>query len=325
MLVAMHMPDHILSPTVTLATAIAAAGTALLGAWHMRRSTDNRAAQHAGLVAAVAALVFAGQMVNYTLPFNGTGEGVSGHLLGGAIAALLLGPWAAMGVMIVVLVVQCLVFGDGGLSALGANVLNMAIVGVWAAWGVRRAIAKNGTVGIPTAALAGFISVVAAAGVCSQELLASGGAEAGAIIRPMLTYHLAIGAVEGLMTAGVIAIVASYQTKSFANGADSATQAPTIQARTKGALLGLIAALAIAAFLAPLASASPDGLEVALVGGNFSTGSSFWNAPLTDYELPASLGATSAVAAVAIAILGTLVAFAGGWCVTRAGHAIVRR
>ena len=321
MLVAMHMPDHTLSTPVVCGTALAAAAVALWGAVQMRRAKVDQQAHPAGLVAAVAALIFAGQMVNYALPMNGGGEGVSGHLLGGAIAALLLGPWAAMGVMIMVLAVQCVLFGDGGLAALGANALNMAIVGVWAAWGVRKLLVKeNKPAGVAVAGLAGFVSVIAAAAVCSLELLASGGEGATAVIRPMLTYHLAIGVVEGLLTAGVVALVAAYHAKSSKNAA-----VDTAQARTKAALIGFAAAILIAAALSPLASASPDGLEVALAQANFTTGASYWLAPLPDYELPAGFGATSTAAAIAIAILGTIVAFAGSWSATRMSTAVARR
>jgi len=321
MLVAMHMPDHTLSPAVVAVTGLLAAAVAMWSAWQVRRNPLDGTKHSAGLIASVAALIFAGQMVNYALPLAAGAEGVSGHLLGGAIAALLLGPWAAMGVMIVVLTVQCLVFGDGGFAALGANVLNMAIVGVWTAWGVRHLLTKAGkSVGLATAALAGFASVVAAAAVCSLELLATGGADAAAFAGPMLKYHLAIGVVEGLLTAGVVALVAAFQAK---NASQTATAAA--QAGMKGALVAFIAALVVAVCLAPLASASPDGLEVAIARGNFATGESMWNAPLPDYEFPATIGLSGAAAVAAIGILGTLIAFAGSWSAARAAKAVARR
>lgn len=321
MLVAMHMPEHTLSPEVVVGTALAAVGVALWGAWHKRRANHDAPSQSASLVASVAALIFAGQMVNYALPLEGGAEGVSGHLLGGAIAALLLGPWAAMGVITMVLIVQCLVFGDGGLAALGANVLNMAVVGVWTAWGVRNLLAKGTQpVGAFVAFAAGFASVVAAAAVCSVELLASGDAAATAIIRPMLSFHLAIGVVEGLLTAGVVAVASRYQAKLTSSTAEGLAQA-----RTKAAMTAFVAALVVAAVLAPLASASPDGLEVALAQGNFATGDSYWAAPLPDYELPAAYGTHGVAAGIAIAVLGTLTAFAGSWSAARVGTAVARR
>jgi cobalt/nickel transport system permease protein len=321
MLVAMHMPDHTLSPAVVAVTGLLAAAVALWSAWQVRRNPLDATKHSAGLIASVAALIFAGQMVNYPLPmFVGAG-GVSGHLLGGAIAALLLGPWAGMGVMIVVLTVQCLIFGDGGFAALGANVLNMAIVGVWTAWGVRQLLTKPGkSVGLLTAALAGFASVVAAATVCSLELLATGGADAASFAGPMFTYHLVIGFVEAQITLGVVAMVTAFQ-------ATSATQSPAdlAKAGTKGALVAFVAAIVVAICLAPIASASPDGLEVALVQGNFATGDSMWNAPLPDYEFPSTFGFTGAAAVAAIGILGTLLAFAGSWSAARAAKAVARR
>lgn len=317
MLVAMHMPDHTLSPAVMAVTGLLAAAVALWSAWQVRRNPLDGTKHSAGLIASVAALIFAGQMVNYPLPF----DGVSGHLLGGAIAALLLGPWAAMGVMIVVLTVQCLVFGDGGFAALGANILNMAIVGVWTAWGVRQMLTKPGRpVGLLTAALAGFASVVAAATICSLELLATGAPDAAAFAGPMFSYHLVIGFVEAQITAGVFAMVAAFQTSS-----SSPSAAEVAKAGTKAALVAFIAAIVVAVCLAPLASASPDGLEVALARGNFATGESMWNAPLPDYEFPSTFGLTGAAAVAAIGILGTLIAFAGSWSAARAAKAVARR
>lgn len=317
MLVAMHLPDHTLSPAVVGVTGLLAAAVAMWSAWQVRRNPLDAAKHPAGLIASVAALIFAGQMVNYPLPF----DGVSGHLLGSAIAALLLGPWAAMGVMIVVLTVQCLVFGDGGLAALGANVLNMAVVGVWAAWGVQKLLTKPGkSVGLVTAALAGFASVVAAAVVCSLELLATGSENAAAFAGSMLKYHLVIGFVEAQITAGVVSMVAAYQATS---GSQSAAE--VAKAGTKSALVAFVVAIVVAVCLAPLASASPDGLEVALLNGNFATGDSMWAAPLADYEFPTSIGISGAAAVAVIGILGTLIAFAGSWSAARTAKAVARR
>lgn len=317
MLVAMHMPDHTLSPAVVAVTGLLAAAVALWAAWQVRRTPLDAAKHPAGLIASVAALIFAGQMVNYPLPY----DGVSGHLLGSAIAALLLGPWVGMGVMIVVLTVQCLVFGDGGLAALGANVLNMAIVGVWTAWGVRQLLTKPGrSVGLLTAALAGFASVVAAAVVCSLELLATGSENAAAFAGSMLKYHLVIGFVEAQITAGVVAMVAAFQATS-----GSQSSAEVAKAGTKSALVAFLVAITVAVCLAPLACASPDGLEVALLDGNFASGDSSWSAPLADYEFPASIGFSGAAAVAAIGILGTLIAFAGSWTAARTADAVSRR
>ena len=122
----MHVPDGFLSLPVSAATgvvAVAAVGVALRGA---RRELDERTAPLAGLV---ATFVFAAQMVNFPV-----GAGTSGHLIGGALAAVLVGPWTATLVLTVVTVVQALLFADGGLTALGTNVLLLAVVAVWVGW-----------------------------------------------------------------------------------------------------------------------------------------------------------------------------------------------
>ena len=158
MLIAMHMPDHTLAPEVAMGATLA---TLAASAWAWRRRRGGAPPSNPtapAMMGVVAALVFAGQMVNFAIP----GLGISGHFLGAATAALLLGPWGGAATIGLVLVVQCLVFGDGGLTALGANLWNMAIIGVVSAWGVRRMIrGHEGT-------LAGRLAIAAVAGDSSS-------------------------------------------------------------------------------------------------------------------------------------------------------------
>ena len=124
----MHVPDGFLDAPTSVATgAVAVAGVALAlrGA---RRELDDRTAPMAGLV---ATFVFAAQMINFPV-----GAGTSGHLLGGALAAVLVGPWSAVLCISVVLLVQALLMADGGITALGTNITLMGLVGVWVGWGV---------------------------------------------------------------------------------------------------------------------------------------------------------------------------------------------
>ncbi|MGI8946474.1 MAG: energy-coupling factor ABC transporter permease [Ornithinimicrobium sp.] len=201
----MHVPDGFLDLTTSAATGVVAVGgiaAALRGA---RSELDDRTAPLAGLA---AVFVFAGQMINFPV-----GVGTSGHLLGGALAALLVGPWTATLCVSVVLVVQALLFGDGGLTALGTNITLMAIVGVWAAWGAYRL----GTALLPrrvgvlpgVAFVAGLVSVpVAALAFCA--LYAVGGQaplDFSTLVAVMVGWHTVIGLGEGVITALVVSSV----------------------------------------------------------------------------------------------------------------------
>ncbi|HYN66428.1 MAG TPA: energy-coupling factor ABC transporter permease, partial [Ornithinibacter sp.] len=126
----MHVPDGFLDAPTSVGTAVVAAGVVALSLRRARRELDDRAAPLAGLV---AVFVFAAQMLNFPV-----GAGTSGHLIGATLAAVLVGPATATLCLTVVLAVQSLLFADGGVSALGTNVLLMGVVAVWAGWGVFR-------------------------------------------------------------------------------------------------------------------------------------------------------------------------------------------
>lgn len=128
--IAMHIPDGFLDIPVSLLTYVISAAILALAVVKSRRDLDDKTAPLAGLT---AVFVFAAQMINFPV-----GAGTSGHLIGGALAAILVGPWVGMLVISVVLVVQALLFADGGLTALGANVLNMAVVATVVGWLVFR-------------------------------------------------------------------------------------------------------------------------------------------------------------------------------------------
>jgi cobalt/nickel transport system permease protein len=150
-----------------------------------------------------AAFIFAAQMLNF--PVAG---GTSGHLLGGALAAILLGPWAGMLVLTAVLMVQALLFQDGGLLALGANVFNVAVIGVLVGWGAYRGVTaiagrRRWALGAGGFA-AGWLSVVIAAAVASGELAFSGTLPFRVVFPAMTGVHMLIGAGEGAITAAVV-------------------------------------------------------------------------------------------------------------------------
>jgi len=204
--IAMHMSDGIVDArTSILFGAVAAAGLALAAAM-TRRDLDDRAAPMAGLV---AAFVFAAQMVNFpVLP------GVSGHLLGGALAAILVGPWAGALCVAIVLVVQALLFADGGLSALGTNITNLALAGTAAgflvALALRRYARRGGRWLFAVSFLAAVASTLAAASSFVLQFAIGGSAPVGlATVAPaMLGVHALIGLGEGVITALVVGSVA---------------------------------------------------------------------------------------------------------------------
>ncbi len=293
----MHLPDGFVDVRTGLAAgalAIAGVGVALREAG---RSLPRRKVPLMGLAAAT---VFAAQMINF--PVAG---GTSGHLLGAALTAVLLGPSAAVVVMTCVLVVQCLVFADGGITALGANVFNMAVVGSLGGWaiyaGLRRIL--PGPRGLlAAAAFAGWASTVLAALCCAGELALSHRAPAGLVFPAMTGIHVLIGLAEATITAVVLAAVARSRPELLTRDA-----APRL--RPAAVVLGLVVALGLALFVAPFAVGWPDGLEhVARQLGFASDAPPVIGAPLPGYGLPGV--ASPGLAAALAGAIGTLVAFA---------------
>lgn len=201
----MHVPDGFLDAPTSLGTAAVAAvgvGLALRGA---RRELDDRTAPLAGLV---AAFVFAAQMLKFPV-----GGGTSGHLLGGALAAVLVGPWTATLVLSVVLLVQGLLFADGGLTALGTNITLLGLVGVWTGWLVFRAVQsllpKRVPLVAPAAAVAGLVSVPVTALVFAGLYAVGGQApiRLDALVTAMVGVHTLIGVGEAVISGLAVATV----------------------------------------------------------------------------------------------------------------------
>lgn len=205
----MHVPDGFLDAPTSIATGVVAVvgvGLALRGA---RRELDDRTAPMAGLV---ATFVFATQMINFPV-----GAGTSGHLLGGALAAILVGPWTGMLCVSVVLIVQSLLLADGGITALGTNITLMAIVGVAVGWLVFRALQavlpKKVALVAPLAALAALVSVPVAA-LAFVGLYAVGGTAPiplDTLMTAMLGWHALIGIGEAVITGLVVGSVTSVR------------------------------------------------------------------------------------------------------------------
>ncbi|MFZ5591175.1 MAG: energy-coupling factor ABC transporter permease [Bacillota bacterium] len=195
----MHIPDGFLD-VKTWAGAAACSAVALGVA--VKKTTAELGERQVPRLAVMAAFIFAAQMVNF--PIAG---GTSGHLLGGALSSVLLGPWQAMLVLSTVLIIQCFGFLDGGVTALGANILNMAVIGVWVAYLVYRLLVKimpSDTGRVLAIFLAGLLSVEAAALAASLELALSGTISLPVVLSAMLGWHFLIGIGEGLITVLVV-------------------------------------------------------------------------------------------------------------------------
>lgn len=192
----MHIPDGFLSTPVAATAGVVAAGAVYAAVKRSERTLDDRAVP---LVGVTAAFVFAAQMLNF--PVAG---GTSGHLLGAALAVTLLGPSTACLVLTVVVALQAFVFADGGISALGANVVNMAVIGVATATAVLlagRRLTRGSDAGLLAAtAVAAWISVVVASGAVAVELALSGTVPMGTVLPAMLGVHALIGVGEAVVT-----------------------------------------------------------------------------------------------------------------------------
>ena len=201
----MHVPDGFLDAPTSVATGVVAAAGIAIALRGARRELDDRTAPMAGLV---ATFVFAGQMMNFPV-----GAGTSGHLLGGALAAVLVGPWSAVLCISVVLLVQGLLIADGGITALGTNITLMALVGVGVGWlvfvAVRRVLPRRTSSVAPAAAIAAFASVPTAAAVFAGLFAVGGIAPVAAdkVLVAMVGWHLVIGIGEAVVTGLVVASV----------------------------------------------------------------------------------------------------------------------
>lgn len=200
----MHAPDGFINAPVSLGTGAVSASILAIALNKAKNELDEKAAPMAGLV---AAYVFAAQMLNFPVAL-----GTSGHLLGGALAAILIGPWTGMIAVSVVVILQALLFADGGLTALGFNVFNMGIITVFSGWFVFILLTKflKGRSGIVIAAfIAALISVpVSAVSFVFQYAIGGTGTlDVLDVLVAMFSVHVLIGIGEGLITALTISAV----------------------------------------------------------------------------------------------------------------------
>ncbi len=197
----MHIPDGFLSPPVwTSLTGAAAVATGI----SVTRCKCTLDAEKAPLLGMTAAFIFAAQMLNF--PISG---GTSGHFMGGVLAAALLGPAAGFLVLLTVLIVQCLMFADGGITALGANVINMGLIGSVLGYSMYYLLNKltAGKIPLLMAGVASWLSIVLAATAASLELAVSGTIALGVVLPTMVVTHAVIGIGEALITATALGLI----------------------------------------------------------------------------------------------------------------------
>jgi len=296
----MHIPDGFIdgrTAAVTAALSVAGLGLALR---QVKRELPPRRMPLLGLA---ASFLFAAQMINF--PVAG---GTSGHLMGGVLVAALLGPGAAVVVLSTVLIVQCFLFADGGLLALGANVFNMALLGAVGGCVIYRLMWRllPGAGGrIAAVAFAGWCSTVLASIGCAGELALSRTVAWGVAFPAMAGMHMVIGLGEGIISALVFAAIA--RTRPDLARADAAATTGAGWGTLAG--YGLLVTLGLAGFVAPFASPLPDGLEAvaAKLGFEHRAAAPAFPALAPDYAIP---GVDSAAAATALAgLVGTVVVF----------------
>jgi len=293
----MHIPDGFLSVWVALlfwAVSIPAVWYAL------RRVGRDLGERQVPLMGVLAAAVFAGQMLNFTVA-----GGTSGHLMGAALTTILLGPWGAILVLTNVVGVQALIFQDGGLLALGANLFNMAVVGVAVAHMANRTVqrlAGRQPWGLFVGGfMAAWLSTETAALSVALQLALSGTSPANIAIPAMAAVHALIGIGEGLICVGALAFLYATRRDLLASGAAGAAHDKLVW------LAGLALALVLA-IASPLASTHPDGLErVALQYGFFERAQGYLYQVVPDYSLPGV--ADPRLATILAGVLGTLLVF----------------
>jgi len=308
----MHIPDGFLDAKTAATTGALSALGVGLALHRVRRDLPPRRVPLLGLA---AAFLFAAQMVNF--PVAG---GTSGHLVGGALVAALLGPGAAVVVLTTVLIVQCFLFADGGVTALGANIFNMGIINSVAGYFIYRALSAllPGVRGRVTAiAFAGWAATVLAAISCAGELAWSGTVPWSAGFPAMTSVHLLIGVGEGLISALVFLAIQRTRPELI-----SGTGPAGGGARHRGELLGygLLVTFGVAVFVAPFACSWPDGLDSVAAKWGLAPHKmiTYLPAPAPDYQIPGlhwAVGATALAGVIGAVIVFGLALLLGRWLV----------
>lgn len=297
----MHIPDGFVSVPVAAATTIASvAGLGIA----LARSKDAFGVRRAPVLGLTTAFVFAAQMINF--PVAG---GTSGHLLGGTLAAIVLGsPWAGALCSAIVLIIQAVLFADGGITALGANIFNIGFVGVWVGWlltqTLHRLFGGSKSRLHLAAGIAAAVSVPIAAIFAAIELAISGTANFGVVLPAMAGVHILIGIGEGLITGGVLAYLVKARPDLLPGNDED---------QIRSWVVPVVSIFLIAGLLSLFASAWPDGLEKVAEDSGFIDLAEQVRisvpTPFADYTFNNSEGIGTSIAG----IVGSIVCFGVAW------------
>jgi cobalt/nickel transport system permease protein len=292
--VALHIPDGFLSAPVSLLGWLLAAILTFLAVRHTSQAGGDKSAPIMGVL---AAFIFAAQAINFPI-----WAGTSGHIVGAGLAAILVGPWAATLLMTAVVLIQGLLFQDGGLLVMGCNILNMGALAVFAAY-ASYSILLRMTSRRSVAAFAGaWISVVVSAAATALELGISGTFPTQLALPSLTGIYALVGLGEGIVTAAAVSLVQSSRPELLQQGV-------RVRGRAAASLLtaGMTGSLALV-LVSPLASSSPDGLEkVAQTAGFDHLAQVPWLGVFPDYTV--ALFSHSAISVVVAMILGTVAVF----------------
>ena len=327
----MHIPDGFLPISqAAVYWIIAIIFIALSLRWAKREMSEDKVP----LVAVLAAGIFAIQTLNMALPISIIPGGVSGHVVGAALAAIVLGsPFAAVFILTLVLVLQGIFFGDGGITAMGANIINMGVLGGFFGFYTYRSVNNVFRNRFCAAFVAGWVSLFIPAIICAVELAVAGTLPLNFGLVTMGVYHAVIGIIEGGVTAFALALII-HARPDIVSG-----EIPAGSRKAKDVIIvaGITIALAISVFAPYYASTYPDGLDSTFLSAYGAkdvrtvdidhskvglaeaavvekTGNSFsWSAPLPDYSLP-GLDKPGEVLAI---IFGVIALFILGFGISR--------
>jgi len=300
----MHIPDGFFPlPQAAVYWAVALVFIALSLRWARREMSEDKVP----LVAVLAAGIFAIQTLNMALPVSIIPGGVSGHVVGAALAAIVLGsPFAAVFILTLVLALQGVFFGDGGITAMGANIINMGVLGGFLGFYTYRSVNNLFHNGFCAAFIAGWIAVFIPAIVCALELAVAGTLPLTFGLITMGLYHAVIGIIEGGITAFALSLIIRARPDIISGSGKTGGR----RAWDAVILGGITVALAIALIAPYYASTYPDGLDSTFLSASGAkstnsvqidegsaaaaqhaiteqTGNTFsWQAPLTDYTVP---------------------------------------
>lgn len=195
----MHIPDGFLSMPVVVVMWII---TIIVVGYSVKRTNNQITEKHIPLMGVLAAFVFAAQMVNIPVA-----AGTSGHFLGGVLVVVLLGPWAGTVIMATVFIVQAVLFQDGGILALGANIFNMGVIGTVFGYYMYKGLSRILKKKVAAAGAAAWIAIVLTSAACAVQLAISGTSPFHVVVPAMVGTHMVIGIIEAVITVIVLSTV----------------------------------------------------------------------------------------------------------------------